>query len=61
MAAELGLMIVAPDTSPRGDNVADDEGYDLGQGAGFYLTATARAMGGALPHGSISNGRASQG
>jgi S-formylglutathione hydrolase len=41
MASELGLMIIAPDTSPRGDDVADDEGYDLGQGAGFYLSATA--------------------
>ena len=40
IASELGVMVVAPDTSPRGDNVADDEGYDLGQGAGFYLTAT---------------------
>ncbi len=39
-AAQHGLMIVAPDTSPRGDDVADDEAYDLGQGAGFYLTAT---------------------
>lgn len=39
-AAELGLMIVAPDTSPRGEGVADDEAYDMGQGAGFYLTAT---------------------
>ncbi|MEM8915386.1 MAG: S-formylglutathione hydrolase [Pseudomonadota bacterium] len=39
-AAELGLTIIAPDTSPRGDTVADDEAYDLGQGAGFYLTAT---------------------
>jgi S-formylglutathione hydrolase len=39
-AAEHGLMIVAPDTSPRGDGVPDDEAYDLGQGAGFYLTAT---------------------
>ncbi|MFN3212249.1 MAG: S-formylglutathione hydrolase [Henriciella sp.] len=39
-AAEHGLMIVAPDTSPRGDDVADDEAYHLGQGAGFYLTAT---------------------
>lgn len=33
-AAELGMAIVAPDTSPRGDDVADDEGYDLGKGAG---------------------------
>lgn len=40
IAAELGLVIVAPDTSPRGDDVADDEGYDLGQGAGFYVNAT---------------------
>jgi len=39
-ASELGLMVVAPDTSPRGEHVADDEAYDLGQGAGFYLTAT---------------------
>ncbi|NOH81861.1 S-formylglutathione hydrolase [Vibrio sp. RE86] len=39
-AAELGIAIVAPDTSPRGENVADDESYDLGQGAGFYLNAT---------------------
>jgi S-formylglutathione hydrolase len=39
-AAEHGLMIIAPDTSPRGDHVADDDAYDLGQGAGFYLTAT---------------------
>ena len=40
VAAELGIIIVAPDTSPRGENVANDEGYDLGQGAGFYLNAT---------------------
>lgn len=40
MAAELGIAIVAPDTSPRGENVADDQSYDLGQGAGFYLNAT---------------------
>nr|MBV6628711.1 S-formylglutathione hydrolase [Oceanococcus sp. HetDA_MAG_MS8] len=41
-AAELGLILVAPDTSPRGDEVADDaEGaYDLGLGAGFYVNAT---------------------
>ncbi|QNN25450.1 S-formylglutathione hydrolase [Planctomycetales bacterium ZRK34] len=38
-AAEHGVILVAPDTSPRGDDVADDEGYDLGQGAGFYLNA----------------------
>ena len=40
MAAELGIAIVAPDTSPRGDDVADDDGYDLGKGAGFYVNAT---------------------
>lgn len=42
IAAELGLMLVAPDTSPRGEGVPDDpEGaYDLGLGAGFYLDAT---------------------
>ena len=40
VAAELGVAIVAPDTSPRGEDVADDEGYDLGQGAGFFVNAT---------------------
>lgn len=40
VAAELGLIIVAPDTSPRGDAVANNDSYDLGQGAGFYLDAT---------------------
>ena len=39
-AAELGLALVAPDTSPRGDGVPDDEAYDFGMGAGFYLDAT---------------------
>ncbi len=39
-ASELGLIIVAPDTSPRGEGVADDEAYDMGQGAGFYVDAT---------------------
>jgi hypothetical protein len=40
-AAELGLALVMPDTSPRGDQVADaPERYALGQGAGFYLNAT---------------------
>ncbi len=39
-AAELGLAVLLPDTSPRGEGVANDEGYDLGQGAGFYLDAT---------------------
>ncbi|PAT37833.1 S-formylglutathione hydrolase [Vandammella animalimorsus] len=39
-AAQHGLIVVAPDTSPRGEGVANDEGYDLGQGAGFYVNAT---------------------
>lgn len=39
-AAALGLIVVAPDTSPRGEGVADDPAYDLGQGAGFYVDAT---------------------
>ncbi|MDP5217044.1 S-formylglutathione hydrolase [Ruegeria sp. 2205SS24-7] len=39
-AAEHGLAVVFPDTSPRGEGVADDEAYDLGQGAGFYVNAT---------------------
>ena len=39
--AELGLLFVAPDTSPRGPDVPDDPAYDFGQGAGFYLDATA--------------------
>ena len=39
-ASELGLILVAPDTSPRGQNVPDDGAYDMGQGAGFYVDAT---------------------
>ncbi len=39
-AADLGLIVVCPDTSPRGEGVADDPAYDLGQGAGFYVDAT---------------------
>ncbi|WP_322046041.1 S-formylglutathione hydrolase [Paraburkholderia sp. J67] len=39
-AAEHSVILVAPDTSPRGGNVADDEAYDLGKGAGFYVNAT---------------------
>jgi S-formylglutathione hydrolase len=38
--AELGLIFAAPDTSPRGEGVPDGEGYDFGQGAGFYVDAT---------------------
>lgn len=40
IAAELGMAIVCPDTSPRGVNVPDDDAYDLASGAGFYLNAT---------------------
>ncbi|EON4443357.1 S-formylglutathione hydrolase [Escherichia coli] len=39
VAAELGIVLVMPDTSPRGEQVTNDDGYDLGQGAGFYLNA----------------------
>ena len=39
-AAEQGIALVFPDTSPRGAGVADDDAYDLGQGAGFYVNAT---------------------
>ncbi|WP_106752292.1 S-formylglutathione hydrolase [Pannonibacter carbonis] len=39
-AAEFGLALVFPDTSPRGEGVANDAAYDLGQGAGFYVNAT---------------------
>ena len=38
--ARHGIIFVAPDTSPRGDDVADDDGYDFGKGAGFYVDAT---------------------
>ncbi len=38
--AEHGIVFVAPDTSPRGEGVPDDEAYDFGQGAGFYVDAT---------------------
>lgn len=38
--AEAGIAIAFPDTSPRGDDVADDDAYDLGKGAGFYVNAT---------------------
>ena len=39
-AAARGIMVVAPDTSPRGDGVPDVDSYDFGQGAGFYVDAT---------------------
>lgn len=40
VAAQLGLALIIPDTSPRGDDVADDDAYDFGKGAGFYVNAT---------------------
>ncbi|MFD1245865.1 S-formylglutathione hydrolase [Paralysiella testudinis] len=40
LAAEWGVALVMPDTSPRGADVPNDEAYDLGQGAGFYVNAT---------------------
>ena len=42
VAAELGLILIAPDTSPRGEGVPDDpdKAYDFGLGAGFYVDAT---------------------
>lgn len=40
IASELGIAIVAPDTSPRGEGVANNPAYDLGQGASFYVNAT---------------------
>ncbi|MGB1077752.1 MAG: alpha/beta hydrolase-fold protein, partial [Bdellovibrionales bacterium] len=40
-ASKLGIAIIAPDTSPRGENIPDDkESYDFGQGAGFYINAS---------------------
>ena len=40
VAAELGLAVVCPDTSPRGENVPDEDNWQFGSGAGFYLDAT---------------------
>ncbi len=40
LASELGIAVVAPDTSPRGKDIPDQDSYDLGQGAGFYVNAT---------------------
>ena len=39
-ASEFGVIIVAPDTSPRGEGIPNDDAYDLGMGAGFYVNAT---------------------
>lgn len=40
MAAQLSLILITPDTSPRGEQVAVGDNWDLGQGAGFYINAT---------------------
>ncbi len=40
LAAQLGLILIMPDTSPRGDQVAQGDHWDIGQGAGFYINAT---------------------
>lgn len=40
LASQLGLVVIAPDTSPRGEGTPDDPAFDMGQGAGFYLDAT---------------------
>lgn len=40
LAAQLGLILISPDTSPRGDHVEQGDSWDIGQGAGFYINAT---------------------
>jgi len=40
LAAKLGLILIAPDTSPRGDDIPDEDGWDFAKGAGFYVDAT---------------------
>ena len=40
LAAQLGLIMITPDTSPRGEQVAEGDSWDIGQGAGFYINAT---------------------
>lgn len=40
LAAQLGIILITPDTSPRGETVAKGDSWDIGQGAGFYLNAT---------------------
>ena len=48
-AAEAGIALIFPDTSPRGEGVANDPDFALGQGAGFYVNATRKALGPAFP------------
>ena len=50
IAAELGLVLVMPDTSPRGDEVPNDEGYDLGQGRRVLPERHPGAVGSPFPH-----------
>ena len=40
LATQLGLILISPDTSPRGEQVAQGDSWDIGQGAGFYINAT---------------------
>lgn len=40
LASKLGIILICPDTSPRGDDVPDEDGYDFAKGAGFYVDAT---------------------
>ncbi|GAO22051.1 S-formylglutathione hydrolase FghA [Alicycliphilus sp. B1] len=55
LAAELGLALIAPDTSPRGAGVAGEaDAWDFGEGAGFYLDATQAPWGRALAHGKLA-------
>ena len=58
--AEHGLIFVAPDTSPRGDGVPDAEGYDFGQGAGFYVDATEQPWAEQFPHVELRHRRAAR-
>ena len=58
--AELGLVFVAPDTSPRGADVPDDPAYDFGQGAGFYVDATEPPVRDPLPDVLLRHRRASR-
>ena len=60
VCAELGLILVAPDTSPRGADVPDSPDYDFGQGAGFYVDATEAPFANELPDGQLRHRRASR-
>ena len=58
MAAELGLIIVAPDTSPRGDAVPDDDAYDFGKGAWVLSQCHAKTLGEEFSNGNLYPRRA---